>query len=510
MPPAWSIRTSCQSMNSARDRRPRDIPRAIPQHDLDTIEYRDDFPDPRTGKLITRRVIVRPAAGLGLPTAQDEDVLIALLYLTLVDKQPHELRDADRTVYFTRRQLFDILHWPDTGDYHERLKKALRRWKGVTITYENWWDNGAGKLRSGESGFNLLDNYYVGDSRRNDKEQLFLFPDVEAPPREQCYIIWNKTPFASFQNGYVKKLDLNTFFGLPTAAAKRAYRYLDADLPGSGQREYDLQVFACEHVGLARSYKPSRLRDEVQKTVVVPLEQADVIEPLPAKRRFLKRDSRHKVVFGRKISTELLAPPVKDAAASAPDQPESAKAQSSADASLLIGELRRRKLGGKAARDFVAAHPADYIRQKIDYYDFELERGTMKNPAAWLRRAIEDDWGEPAGYLPREEREQQRQAAEEKNLQEQQRSQRKAEAERLQKERQEAEKRREAEHVARIRTSLTAAELQEIEQIARTEAAGLFRKYFHEDDAHSLDMRRILVDKQILKKFPLPELAQAN
>jgi hypothetical protein len=474
-----------------------------PPAGVDTIEYHADFTDPRTGKTITRKVTISGAGKFGLPTAQDEDVLIALLYLTLVDKQPHELRDADRTVYFTRRQCFEILGWPDTGDYHERFKKALRRWKGVTIIYENWWDNGTGQLRTGESGFNLLDNYYVGDSRRNDKEQLFLFPDVEAPPREQCYIVWNKTPFASFQNGYVKKLDLDTFFGLPTAAAKRAYRYLDAELPGSGQREYDLQVFACEHVGLARSYKPSRLRDEVQKTVVVPLEQADVIESLPPKRRFLKRDSRYKVVFGRK---QQEIPGLPEEPATELSQAVPAKEPPSP----LIDELRRRKLGGKIARELVAAHPADYIQQKIDYFDYQLEHATLKNPAAWLRSAIQDDYGEPAGYLSREQRERQRQAAEENKRQEQDRKQHKAEAERLQKEREEAQKRRHTEHIAHLRASLSPAELQEIEQLAKIEAAGLFRKYFHEEDAHALDMRRILVDKQILKKFPLPEPPPAS
>jgi hypothetical protein len=129
----------------------------------------------------------------------------------------------------------------------------------------------------------------------------------------------------------------------------------------------------------------------------------------------------------------------------------------------------------------------------------------MKNPAAWLRRAIEDDWGEPAGYLPRDQREQLRQAAQNKQRQEQERTHRKAETERLKKEREESEKRQQDEHVARIRASLTPAELQDIEHTAKTEAAGLFRKYFHQDDAHSLDMRRHFVDKQILKKFPLPE-----
>jgi hypothetical protein len=210
-----------------------------------------------------------------------------------------------------------------------------------------------------------------------------VFPEADGP---QCYIVWNKTPFSSFQNGYLKQLNLDTFFCLPTAAAKRAYRYLDADLPGRGDREYDLQLFACEHVGIARNYKPSRLRDEVEKTVVKPLEQADVIETLPAKRRFFKRDSRFKVIFGRKRHDAALPP---EESLPAQTQPKPAAAA----ASPLFAELKRFGIGGKAARDFIAAHAADYIDQKIDGHNVSERRADLETRNAGAD--LPDRWGRP-------------------------------------------------------------------------------------------------------------------
>jgi hypothetical protein len=141
---------------------------------MDSIEYQDDYPDAK-GKLITRKVTISGAGKYGLPTAHDEDVLIALLYLTLLDKQKLQADEdstaADaankRTIYFTRPQLLQILGWPDTGDNYERLKKSLRRWKGVTIVYENWaflTSNGE-RHRTDETGFSLLDNYELADGR---------------------------------------------------------------------------------------------------------------------------------------------------------------------------------------------------------------------------------------------------------------------------------------------------------------------------------------------------------
>jgi hypothetical protein len=471
-----------------------------PPAGMDTIEYRDDYIDPRTGKTITRKVTITGAGKYGLPTAQDGDVVIALLYLTLLGKQPQDLQDPHRTVYFTRRQLLDILGWPDTGDYYERLKKALRRWKGVTIIYENWWDETAGQPRSGETGFSLLDNYQLSDSRRKDKEQLVLFPEVEGQQRAQCYIVWNKMPFASFQSGYLKKLDLDTFFCLPTAAAKQAYRYLDADLPDRGNREYDLQLFACEHVGLARNYKPSRLRDEVEKTVVKPLEQADVIETLPSKRRFLKRDSRYKVIFGRKHQDAALSP---EEAFPAQPQAKPAKQPAATTNSPLVEDLRRRKLGGKAARDFVATYPADYLQQKIDYFDFEFKAGKIKRPAAWLRSAIEDDYGEPAGYLSRDQREQQRKVAEEKEHQKQEAARRKEE-QRRQQEQEIAARKAERTHIDVYLKMLTPQEHKALEEQAIAHADDKMREHARGHDPMSKMALHLLVDREVIRIHPLP------
>ena len=194
-----------------------------PPAGMHSIEYQDDYTDPK-GKVVTRKVTISGAGKYGLPNTQDEDVLIALMYLTRLDKQ--KLRpddsseasdpDAARTIHFTRPQLFQILGWPDIGDNYERLKKSLRRWKGVTIVYENWailTSNGE-RHATDETGFSLLDNYELADGRSRPKEPsppTLPFADLPAQ-RSLCSITWNKTPFASFQSGYLKTLDLDRYF----------------------------------------------------------------------------------------------------------------------------------------------------------------------------------------------------------------------------------------------------------------------------------------------------------
>lgn len=114
-----------------------------------------------------------------------------------------------------------------------------------------------------------------------------------------------------------------------------------------------------------------------------------------------------------------------------------------ADNDVVVALLNRgisRTVARRLARNF----PEAYIASKQEYLDFLLAERPheVKKPAAWLRKAIEDDYSAPDGFISREER--QRQADEEKRrnqavlaAQERERAQRAAD-----------EKRRAAQHAA--------------------------------------------------------------
>ena len=87
--------------------------------------------DEATGVDIVRKVTVTGSEHEGLPTAQDNLILLGLLYLT---KRANNLRE--RRVWFTRTELLKILGWPDSGASYNRVELSLKRWAKVFVLYE--------------------------------------------------------------------------------------------------------------------------------------------------------------------------------------------------------------------------------------------------------------------------------------------------------------------------------------------------------------------------------------
>lgn len=258
-------------------------------------------------------------------------------------------------------------------------------------------------------------------------------------------------------------------------------------------QEYDLDRFACQHVGFSPKYKPSRLRQDVEQTVVRPLEQAEFLAPMPAKDRFPKREGRYRVAFARAGQPMLSAP-----------APAAEHAVPAGQDSSLLKALNRHDLGSKAARDFIAAHPAAYIEAKIDYLDFLIETGERpKKPAGWLRRAIEEDFGPPTGYLPRAVRLRQKQAAEEK----QRRKDKERTARRRQEEREAAARKAERAHIDVYLNALRPPERHALEEQAVAHADDNMRQAALDGSPLAEVARRVLVDQEVLRVHPLPASA---
>ena len=321
----------------------------------------------------------------GLPSAPDADVIVALLHLTKVQNN-----FISPNVTFTRYELLRILGWSDKGRDYQRLEDSLKRWVGVTLFYAgSWWDN-AIKCRA-DASFHILESVTIYDqaTRRTLQARGQTLP--------QSIFTWGTTFFASCQADNLKRLDLDTYFGLRSAVSKQLYRFLDKRFYLRRDWTFDLNRLAIEHVGLSRNYTAAKLKEKI-RPALLELEAIGYLVPMTAADRYLKTGRGRwniRVVRASKACLPSDNPgiaPLEELGRVVPD---------------VVAELIARGVTPAAATQLAGDYPFGRIAEKLDIFDWLMGQkgGSLKrNPAGWLFRAIVDNFAAPAGYLGKTER----------------------------------------------------------------------------------------------------------
>ena len=126
-----------------------------------TLEFEDSVFDSQANALVTRRLTITGSDKYGLPTAVDDEILVALIQLTKL-KQFESQR-----VNFTRYAILKMLGWGDRGESYERIAESLNRWMGVTLYYDKaWWDKDSKSWIDAK--FHVLESVFIvdGEARR--------------------------------------------------------------------------------------------------------------------------------------------------------------------------------------------------------------------------------------------------------------------------------------------------------------------------------------------------------
>ena len=160
-------------------------------------------------------------------------------------------------------------------------------------------------------------------------------------------------------------------------AAKRAYRFLDKRFFHSPTWEFDLKTFACEKLGLSRSYDTGQLKERL-KPALDELHDIGFIEPV----KFSKQRPKHWTIAVSKKEHAILA------------------AKESNETCTLVQELMAREIGESTARKLAKDFPEDLIREKIAFFDQLVAKNDQrisKNPPGWLITAIKRDFKSTKG-----------------------------------------------------------------------------------------------------------------
>ena len=431
--------------------------------DQKTMVFEDRIYDERRGEVITRKLTITASDQYGLPTALDDEVMLALVQVSKLQKF------SDRKVSFSRSQIIAMLGWGDSGRSYDRLETALNRWVGVTLYYEKaWWDK-TNKCWRDEK-FHILDNVSIisRDSRPGSSPQLEL---------PFCSFTWNDVIWHSFEAGNLKGLDFSFYVQLDGAIAKRLYRFLDKRFFLRNEWKFELKELCFEHVGLSRNYDAANLKRKL-KPALAELETKGFLAPLPEAERFRKTTQGIWHVFFLKARQGLQEPRGR-----------------AGESSPLALALKERGVAIEAAESLVAEYPADLIAQQIESFDFlmaQKDRKISKNPAGYLVSAIRAEYSKPAGFVSDEDRRQKEQEAE---LRKAKREQKKREAEEREKVKEAAKRNAITEFWADLPGDIRAS----YEKQAFAEADAIARRYLEREDQMGREIRQGLLDRFALK-----------
>jgi hypothetical protein len=356
------------------------------------------------------KLTVTGSDAYGLPRSTEADVVVALIHLT---KLKTDFRDIK--VNFSRYEIIKLLGWPDEGWSYKRLDEALNCLAGVLLVYDKcWWNNRLKTYTSAK--MHIIGNVEIID---NDARRKATQGGQRGLPLSSFE--WDSKFIESCQADNLRKLNLDEYFSLRSAAAKRLYRFLGKRFYLQAALTFDLKEIAFDRVGLSRNYADAYKIKEKLQPAIEELEAIGFLAPLPLNERYTRINRGKWEIQFKKHTALPYAPPTAPLPAIETESP-------------LVAELTARGISPDAARTLAREVDADTIRQQIDILDYRLSgkrAASIDDPAGWLVSAIRKPHAPPKGFRSAAQRQADAEAKQAKEREKaEQRRREKAEAER--------------------------------------------------------------------------------
>jgi hypothetical protein len=342
---------------------------------LQEIVFKDTIIDRSTGESVERKVTVTENAKYGLPTATDQDVLVALI--------EHTRRTngfTQRRVEFSLYKLLQILRWEDHGKNFKRLKESLQRWAATTIFFEDaFWERSRAKWTNVTA--HILDRVVFnlqGGRRPSDPDEELL-----------SWFDWGQDVFKSIQSGNTKSLDLEFYFNLESPAARRAYRYFDKKFHQTPRLVMNLQRLVWEHLGFARTYTDAGQLRRKLDTAYDELVKVNYLVDLPQSERYERVGSgQWNVVLLRKNSSAIPQEPVIEEPAKASEQ------------TPIVQKLMDKGVDLRCAIALATSNDEVVIQEYLDVLQWRIDHKVteIRSPAAFLIDSIQQKYPIPPEY----------------------------------------------------------------------------------------------------------------
>jgi hypothetical protein len=206
---------------------------------------------------VTRQLIMTGSDKWGLPRPIDDQVLLGMKKLT------HDAGFTSPKVVFSRYQLCRAISWEGDGRTYKRLEQSLDRIAGTTFKFKDaWYDNGTKEYKS--KTFHLITDVEICSRDQLDRSRIV----TGRTEQQLCSFTWTDVMWKSFQDGFIKELDMQLFQKIAQGRRRevplRLFRILDKRFyhtrkESSPMAKFDLHRLCIGTLGLCQDYSPSQM-----------------------------------------------------------------------------------------------------------------------------------------------------------------------------------------------------------------------------------------------------------
>jgi hypothetical protein len=201
---------------------------------------------------VDRETTILGSDEYGLPRPIDDLILVGLCALT------YEAGYESRSVRFSLYHLCRTIGWAPSGRSYKRLVESLNRIAATTLIFSDaWYDKGDKAWKS--KTFHILDEVALTNRAELDRARI----RTGRKSHWLCSVEWSKTVFKSFQDGFIRTLDMEMFRRITAGRRKevplRLFRILDKRFHDGSFVRLELEKLAVGIIGLRPSY-PSELK----------------------------------------------------------------------------------------------------------------------------------------------------------------------------------------------------------------------------------------------------------
>jgi len=320
-------------------------------------------------------------------------------FCALIKLWENQGRPADKGVTFSLKDIAEILSLSWGGKTFSEIKAMLMRLRKIPIDWTNSFYNREKKQNESliES-FTILSDLKIFEKSKAGGQMTLFFSSYA----------FDKRLLGNLLANYSKPLLLDNVLRFKREISILLYRHIDLLMNDKMHFERKTKELLADLDIPQASYPHPSQRKKLFDPILKELEGVEISSGIISRAVLERTKDRedYKVVFDKQPKSEALEV----------QGPIQVLEEETIETTSLLAELASRGITVGVAKDLITRYPEVLIRNKIEVFDLlRAGKSSMisKNPAGWLRSAIEQNYSAPANLETKEKKQKREEASKE-------------------------------------------------------------------------------------------------